>query len=340
MVNNMLLSSALLTLMLLLLSWPNHADAVQANYDASIQFNFPEYSSVHDCGNLIDRVSEEMWTQKECFDFLQSIYLSSKAQKNEAALKAYTESFGDFGDNPLFLMQARLMRCGMAECEKQGDVRVDPSDGWSTPKSESIEGGYLFYTPLATVNESYVLKIDGMERVSSSSKFTISWPHNYMIVRFAKDRPGHLLIEHDWQRTLIDQRNMKQVMGEMQFMVILWLVLMVVALPALLLVSAMNSTIRAQRRWKREEMLRALSGFGISLLLILLVMVSKVLTLAEIFLLYFGTLFFDCWWLRKSGRMEATEPLWLAISLKIVVLLVAITLMAAMLVTASVLELI
>jgi len=236
---------------------------------AWIQFDFPAYTSLHDCASV---VSDPQTEQKECLSTLQFFQeLSTDPDLRDTEKKP----FGFYGGHPLLFRQASVLHCGDKGCFELSDRPLGPPELIMWAPHPIIHNSSLKYRlPDSIASLPHQLRLISFDRTWQSKPFGTFWAHNYMLVRFDHAHPGKLLVTQDWQRTLGDAGNYRQVLDDSLFILMLWAVLLLPALLTALLLAIACKLPRLQKtRLCRAQHWRtsgyALAAFGLSLLLLL-----------------------------------------------------------------------
>ncbi|MDX8406540.1 MAG: hypothetical protein R8K50_10400 [Mariprofundus sp.] len=307
------------------------AGAAQAE---SVRLFFPQYTSLHDCTDLLDHGpldhSTEETLRQACSDILHHNLDSSQ----EISLpEEYRSSRGFFGAKPLLFIQATMLQCDGQGCAELHDVRTQPPHMLWHPPRVMNRGDHLSYhfPPSADRNSSYMLQLKGLDRTWRSDRFSPAlWVISYINVKFDREHPGHLMLERDWQRTLVDPENYR-VPQKIFTLLEIWGILMLMACVSVLLLASISKAMNPEwfRTWRDNG--RALIAHGLSLALLMAVLVlwpqvmgldGMVMSIAIVFL-YGCTLPVDIWWINKGGRLDWRQSLRLAGCIKAGVVVIA-----------------
>ena len=247
-----------LTLLLLLMT-TGTASATMP-YHGWLHFDFPGYTSLHDCLQYEPNGDAD---RESCGETLRAMWEMSRDSSLDAALR---KQIGHFGERPLFYIEVELQNCTADECRRMHDVRIGPPENyWGAPVVQNL-GGHLLYHMLAgNQGREHRLLLRGLERDWQSDRFSSPFLRNFLIVQFDADQPGHLIIRHDWFRSLRNGDNYRAIWNSYFPFIMILLAMMLLALPGALLGGPSGQRLRTGGR------LLAVHGLSMALALILFV---------------------------------------------------------------------
>jgi len=278
-----------LTLLLLLMP---AGTASARPYAGWLQFDFPAYSSLHDCMWLESDAQEDRQT---CSDFLYDRFEQNRTPDLDEATR---KQLGYFGEHPVFFMHARLLHCGAGECREAGDIRVGPPEHtWRAPVVQNLGSHLLYHMPSELHGKQHVLQLIGIKRDWISEPFSAPFRHNYLSVRLDAGNPGRLDVAMNWKRCLSDPANASRLLTDARNMILIWLTL-------ILLAAVVAAVMGASRRFTWPVARRAWLVHAITLLVLLSLTFlppwSNAISLIALPLLYAATLPLDARFMRSS----------------------------------------
>jgi len=303
------------TVFLLLLLMPAGTASARP-YAGWLQFDFPGYSSLHDCMWLESETQEDKQT---CSDFLYDRFEQSRTPDMDEATR---KQLGYFGEHPVFFMHARLLHCDAGECREAEDIRVSPPEHtWRAPVVQNLGSHLLYHMPSELHNKRHVLQINGLNTDWQSEPFSTPFRHNYLIVRFDQQHPGRLDIEINWKRCLFDPANASRLLADTQNMLLIWLTL-------ILLAAVIAALMGASRRFTWRIAGRTWLAHAVTLLLLLALTFlppwSNGVSMMVLPLLYIATLPLDARFIRKPDTSGFRRAMLAAFILRLgTILLVA-----------------
>jgi len=285
------------------------ANASARPYTGWLQFDFPGYSSLHDCMWLESGGTDERTT---CGDILSAnLLLSREAELDDEVRK----QLGQFGEHPLFFLRATLLHCDAGECSAARDIRVGPPEHtWAAPVIQNLGSHLLYHMPSELHGRQHVLQINGLTDDWESEPFSTPFRHNYLIVRFDKEHPGRLDVELNWKRSLSDPANASRLLSDAGDMLLMWLGLILIA-------SIVAALMGFSRRFTWRIAGRTWLAHAVTVLALLCLTFlppwSNGVSMMVLPLLYIATLPLDARFIRKPATIPFRRAMLAALILRL-----------------------
>ncbi|MDX8392402.1 MAG: hypothetical protein R8K53_07535 [Mariprofundaceae bacterium] len=172
---------------------------------AFFAFNFPGYSSLHDC-SFFDS-EETPLSAKACIELLQKEKQLAENDVEYAKSGFFITFIGKFGPNPLLYAKVNMLFC-KGNCRELKPHRSSPPEMmWRPPEIINKKNHLMYPLPHSVPRENLRLSLTLADGEWRSNLFAGDfWSHNYMNVRFNHAQKT-LIVERDWIKTLRDSAN-------------------------------------------------------------------------------------------------------------------------------------
>jgi len=203
---------------------------------AFIIFDFPAYSSLHDCSFYQHDYQNKNTplSSKACIQMLLEDKKLSETDDEFRKSEYFRNFIGEFGPNPLLYGKAKMLFCD-GDCHELEAHRSGPPEMMWRPPDIENKKTHLVYPLRASVPRDHLrLSLAFADGDWRSNLFAALWYHNYMHVHL--DKANHaLIIKRDWLKTLQDTDNYMAIWNHMQVFVLFWLGLLLLAVIGLLI---------------------------------------------------------------------------------------------------------
>jgi len=297
--------------------WAGQAVAGQPFY-GSVEITFPAYSSVQDCTDLLDQEGD---SPQACRSYLEVLRERLRDDDVNPMLQEALQRRGEFGEQPLYILNASMLHCDESGCVELQDVFVPPPEHvFRAPQVLQKHGALVYHLPSHVGGDAHVLVVHGLDEEWRSDPFYTYWPQTYLRAELDGNRPGHLLLAHAWWQEFGDAGNQLIATDHVETACLLWIGLMLAILLYTLLFRCVFT------RWSWKDIWRALTGLGGTVFLLLLVMSMELPQLSRFevwtaLMIYVALTPLEYVWLTCSPRLNRKDALKLCVGIKLWVLL-------------------